>query len=68
MSIIAPKLYDELSPLGQAIERGYQKWAKGNCHEIGCGCVTVCIYNEVRELLEECGWVGAEPPARIAGK
>lgn len=53
--------YDRNSPLVQAIERGYDKWEEAGCHDIGCGCVTVYIHNEIHDLLrvvrlEEANW------------
>ena len=43
--------YDLNNPFVQAIERGYANWEAGNCHELGCGCVTVYIWREIAPIL-----------------
>jgi hypothetical protein len=43
--------YHPSNPLVAAIERGYKEWADGSCHEVGCGCMTVPIYDEVAPLF-----------------
>lgn len=46
--------YPHDDPTVLAIERGYRKWEEeSDCHEIGCGCVTVWIWRELAALHKE---------------
>lgn len=44
--------YERDSPLGLALERAWQSWAEGPCHELGCGCITVEMWDQVAHMVD----------------
>lgn len=44
--------YERNSPLGMALERAWDAWVKGPCHELSCGCITVEIWDEIAPMVD----------------